>query len=157
MLFSSLLFLTAFLPLALFCYYLTPSRFRNFTLLTCSLIFYAWGELRWFPILLGSVAFNFTAGLALQNQRWKKTVLSGSVAANLALLGYFKYAGFFAENLTLFGHWSGMAGFNSVARVSLPVGISFYTFQCISYACLTGTASGSGGDRDPCTGPDSAA
>jgi alginate O-acetyltransferase complex protein AlgI len=97
------------------------------------LIFYAWGELRWFPILLGSVTFNFTAGLALRNQRWRKTVLVGSVIANLALLGYFKYAGFFSENLTLFGHWSGMVGFNSVARVSLPVGISFYTFQCISY------------------------
>jgi alginate O-acetyltransferase complex protein AlgI len=133
MLFSSLLFLSAFLPLTLLAYYLTPVRHRNITLLLCSLAFYGWGEFHWFLLLVFSVSVNFFAGRLLAGPRWRRPILAGTVAVNLTLLAYFKYAGPFLEDSIIAPLLGRHSSFETFWRVSLPLGISFFTFQCISY------------------------
>jgi alginate O-acetyltransferase complex protein AlgI len=133
MLFSSLIFLFAFLPLTLLFYYLTPGKYKNLTLLGCSLVFYAWGEVRWFPVLVGSVTLNFLAGRALRSRRWRGLTLGASIAVNLGLLAYFKYGGPFLEDSIFLPLLGGHTIFEPYLRVSMPLGISFFTFQCISY------------------------
>lgn len=121
MVFSSGVFLFLFLPALLIVYYLTKSRaLRNYILLAASLFFYAWGEPVLVVIMMISIIFNWYA--ALRMNAHKKLWLTLAVVYDVLLLGVFKYAGFITENL-------GMTRVN----IALPVGISFFTFQMMSY------------------------
>ena len=131
MVFSSLLFLYVFLPIALFLYYISPKKIKNFTLFILSLIFYAWGEPIYVGIMLFSSVFDYCNGRLLNKfkEDWKrKAVLILSVIVNIGLLFFFKYYNFVIDNLNYL--------FNlniSANNLSLPLGISFYTFQTLSY------------------------
>ncbi len=132
MVFSSLLFLCVFLPVNLILYYsINNDTYRNGVLIITSLIFYAWGEPVWISVLIFIAIFDYTNGLLIEKYRncWKsKGIVALSVTGNLLILGFFKYFGFLAENLnTLLGSHIPIVSF------SLPIGISFYTFQSISY------------------------
>lgn len=132
MVFSSILFLFRFMPAAFAIYYLVPRRFKNFTLLVLSLIFYSWGEAKYFPVMIASIVVDYTASSLIESHRNNKLIcrlgLIYSVVFNLGMLGFFKYTNFFVGNLNaLFGL--------SLPTISfvLPLGISFYTFQTMSY------------------------
>lgn len=132
MVFSSILFLFRFMPAAFAIYYLVPRRFKNFTLLVLSLIFYSWGEAKYFPIMIASIVVDYTASGLIESHRDNKLIcrlgLIYSMVFNLGMLGFFKYTNFFVGNLNvLFGL--------SLPTISfvLPLGISFYTFQTMSY------------------------
>ena len=132
MVFSSILFLFRFMPAAFAIYYLVPRRFKNFTLLVLSLIFYSWGEAKYFPIMIASTVVDYTASGLIESHRDNKLIcrlgLIYSMVFNLGMLGFFKYTNFFVGNLNaLFGL--------SLPTISfvLPLGISFYTFQTMSY------------------------
>ena len=134
MVFSSAVFLLAFLPIVLSVYYMIPVRLKNPMLLLASLIFYAWGEPVYVLIMLFSTVFDYGNGLMLEHldrtgqPHRRKWVLALSVAVNLGLLGFFKYTDFLLGSLNaLFG-----TGFAPL-RLPLPIGISFYTFQTLSY------------------------
>ena len=132
MVFSSLTFLFRFLPFALLAYFAAPRSWRNGVLLVASLFFYAWGEPRYLPIMLLSIAVDFLAsnGIARFGDRpgMKRLFLGFSLAANLGLLAGFKYANFILENL------AGIMGFAFIPlEITLPLGISFFTFQTMSY------------------------
>ena len=132
MVFSSFPFLWIFLPVVLLGAVLTRKRGSNLFLLLMSLLFYAWGEPRYIVLLLFSITLNYFCGLLLdrlEGTGMRRLVLAAGVIANLAMLGYFKYFNFFAENL------NGIFGQELIAlrAIALPVGISFYTFQSISY------------------------
>lgn len=131
MLFSSIPFLYYFLPLVLAVYFLTPARFRNAVLLLASLIFYAWGEPKYVLLMLASILSGCGFGLLQERYRGQKgaKLFCGlSVAVSLSFLLYFKYADFFLEN---FNAATGLGV--PLLRIALPIGISFYTFQIISY------------------------
>lgn len=132
MVFSSLLFLFRFLPAALLCYYLTPARYKNFTLLLFSLIFYSWGEVRYFPLMMGTIVLYYFAGLDIEKHRANpkrcKAVLIGCIAISTAALLFFKYYNFFIGNINAL---TGLAV--PGVQVVLPLGISFYTFQIMAY------------------------
>ena len=132
MLFSSIVFLFTFLPAVLVLYYLLPERFHNPVLLLASLIFYAWGEPVYIFLMLLSILFNYFSGLDiarnLTDRRLAKRSLIFNIVVNIAILGFFKYEGFVLDSL------------NAVLPVhityhplALPIGISFYTFQILSY------------------------
>lgn len=127
MLFSSLTFLFCFLPVVIGIYYLIRPECRNIFLLLASLFFYAWGEARYLPIIFSTITISYLGALVLERFRGKKFLLAGFVLLDLSLLFYFKYTNFFLENLNLIFHrqWS--------LKVVLPLGISFYTFQALSY------------------------
>lgn len=134
MVFSSLLFLFRFLPAVLVFYYIAPKRFRNGVLFIGSLIFYGWGEPVYMGLLLFSTAVDYVHGLLVvrykeQGRMWAARVaVASSVCLNLGLLGLFKYADF------LIGAVNSGLGFSlSFLNLSLPIGISFYTFQTMSY------------------------
>ena len=129
MVFSSLLFLYAFLPVCLLLYFLVPGLTgKNIVLLCASLVFYAWGEPVYVFLMLAVAALNWGFGLLLGKKR-SKGLLALCVALNLASLVVFKYAGFLVENCNaLFG-----AALRD-PQISLPIGISFYTFQALSYS-----------------------
>ena len=135
MVFSSLYFLYLFLPVCLLCYGLSPSlTVKNITLTAFSLVFYAWGEPTYILLLLLSVLMNYLFGLGIgafqkkDNQSGAKAVMIVSLIFNIGLLGVFKYSGFIAENLNL------IPGVNlPIPKLTLPIGISFYTFQILSY------------------------
>jgi alginate O-acetyltransferase complex protein AlgI len=130
MVFSSITFLFYFLPAFLCLYYLLP--WKNAVLLVGSLVFYAWGEPRFVPLLMASAVLNYGAGYALARTRQRrKAVLWLGIGANLALLAYFKYLGFFAD---IANHLAAPFGRQlQLAHVVLPLGISFFTFQGMSY------------------------
>ena len=131
MLFSSIPFLYYFLPLVLAVYFLTPARFRNAVLLLASLIFYAWGEPKYVLLMLASILSGYGFGLLQERyrgQKGAKLVCGLSGAVSLSFLLYFKYADFFLEN---FNAATGLGV--PLLRIALPIGISFYTFQIISY------------------------
>lgn len=129
MLFSSIPFIYYFLPCVLIAYFIVPFKLKNLVLLVFSLVFYSWGEPRYIFLMMFSIAIAFAEGLLIEKADGKKAkwVLAGSCTIHCALLIYYKYAGFFAENLN-------MLGFNiPLLKVALPIGISFYTFQILSY------------------------
>lgn len=134
MVFSSLLFLFRFLPIILAVYYAAPRRFRNGVLFIGSLIFYGWGEPVYMGLLLLSTAVDYVHGLLVH--RWKdqgrmraaRLVVAASVCINLGLLGLFKYGDFFIGLAGKALHLS-----PAFLKLSLPIGISFYTFQTMSY------------------------
>ena len=131
MLFSSIPFLYYFLPAVLICYFLVPDKVKNAVLLVFSLIFYGWGEPKLVFLMVFTIAVFYLCGLAMgkaAQQRWKKFWLTVSVVVSLSLLGLFKYADFFI------GSVNAVTGLSlPLLRLVLPVGISFYTFQSISY------------------------
>ena len=130
MLFSSLSFLYYFLPAVLIVYFLLPERGKNPVLLLASLLFYGWGEPKYVALMMLTITLFYLCGLAMG--RWpgrKRAFLVLSVALGAALLGIFKYADFIITTV------NGILGSQlPLLRLALPVGISFYTFQCISYA-----------------------
>ena len=133
MVFSSISFLTFFLPCLLVCYFLIPSGFRgarNSVLLIFSLIFYACGGPKFLLLMLLSIAVNYVCGLFASSafsRNVRRAAMWASVVIGIGLLGYFKYAGFFAEII------NSMGASIPIPQIALPVGISFYTFQGLSY------------------------
>ena len=131
MVFSSITFLFYFLPIVLFSYFLSPSKFKNATLLIFSLIFYAWGEPVYILIMLFSTIVDYTHALIIDKYRntfTSKLALISSIIINLSLLGFFKYSDFFISIInTTFNTNIGLL------NLTLPIGISFYTFQTMSY------------------------
>ncbi len=132
MLFSSVTFLVYFLPIAILVYYMVPSRFKNAVILVESLFFYSWGEPVYILLMITSIIFNYISGLAISklqsSKKFTKNVLFFNVFVNLALLGFFKYADFTIDNINaIFGTQF------STLELPLPIGISFYTFQAMSY------------------------
>lgn len=136
MVFSSLLFLLYFLPIFFAAYFATPKPYRNWTILLSSILFYAWGAPTFvFILLLSTFLDYFLVGWMHRTveQRKKKTLLAVSIALNLGLLAYFKYANFFIENVQELLETM-HAGSFQWAKVVLPIGISFYTFQTLTYS-----------------------
>ena len=130
MLFSSLLFIFIFFPLCLLIYYLVPFKFKNIVLLIFSLIFYAWGEPKYILLMLLVSLINYISGLIIDkydNKKIKKYTVVICVILNLLLLGFFKYTNFIIENLNNFGMNL------DTLNIILPLGISFYIFQTMSY------------------------
>ena len=130
MIFSSITFLYYFLPLIIIFYFLVPFRFKNFVLLLFSLIFYSWGEPKYIILMILSIFCGYIEGLLIQKsveKKYSRWVLACSCCIHLGLLGYFKYFDFLIENINALG------GHLSPLRIALPIGISFYTFQIISY------------------------
>ena len=132
MLFSSIPFLYYFLPLVLAVYFLTPRAGKNAVLFLSSLLFYAWGEPRFCIFMLLSIAQGYVFGRLIekhaQNKKRSKLFLTASVALSLALLAYCKYADFFLSSV------NAVTGLSfKLLHVTLPIGISFYTFQILSY------------------------
>ncbi|OLR27610.1 MBOAT family O-acyltransferase [Bacillus cereus] len=132
MVFSSLIFLFMFLPLALIIYYVSPKILRNFLLFIVSLIFYAWGEPVYIFIMIFSTIFDYFNGVLIDKYRdckgITKAIFINSIIVNLGILAFFKYYGFVVDNINTI--------FNlniQVETLPLPVGISFYTFQTMSY------------------------
>ena len=131
MLFSSIPFLYCFLPAVMAVYFLAPRRLRNAVLLVSSLIFYGWGEPKLLLLMVSTIVLFYICGLAIgkaETQRGKKNWLRLSVVLSLLALGVFKYADFFI------GSVNAVTGLSlPLLKIALPVGISFYTFQCLSY------------------------
>lgn len=129
MVFSSLVFISVFLPAVLLFYWLLPSTAgRNVLLLAVSLLFYAYGEPVYVFLMITSSFFNYMCALWMENRKYRRVILTAAIAVNLALLCVFKYAGFLAELI------NSMTGLGlPVPQVALPVGISFFTFQAMSY------------------------
>lgn len=133
MVFSSLLFLFYFLPAVLLLYYLVPRPLKNLVLLSMSLFFYAWGEPIYIVLMIFSSVVDYTHGILIDRFRHEKNkarwfVLS-SIVINLSLLAFFKYANFFIANINMISGIS-ITGLD----LPLPIGISFYTFQTMSYS-----------------------
>ncbi|MDR1112761.1 MAG: MBOAT family protein [Bacteroidales bacterium] len=135
MVFSSILFILFFLPLFILCYYLVPKKLKNIVILLFSIVFYSWGAPKFIFVILGTtlIDFHLVRWMSKMNKTLhRRLLLSLSVSLNLGLLFYFKYSNFFIENanalLSLLGvsaiHWT---------KLVLPIGISFYTFETITY------------------------
>ena len=129
MLFSSIPFLFYFLPVVLLLYAISPRKLKNFTLLVCSLVFYAWGEPRLVVLMLVTVLIGYVLGLLTERfPKCKKLFLVLSLTLSLGFLGYYKYVDFFITNI------NNVTGLSiPLLKVALPIGISFYTFQLLSY------------------------
>ncbi len=134
MVFSSLLFLFIFLPLALFSYFILPKRYRNLQLFIASLIFYAWGEPIYISLMLFSTVMDYFHGiqvhrsLEIGNKKRARIFLVSDLIINLGLLCFFKYGDFIIQNINLIFKTN-----IPLLNLPLPIGISFYTFQTMSY------------------------
>lgn len=136
MIFSSSLFLFYFLPVFLLVYHLSPTKLKNWTILLASLFFYAWGAPKFVFVVVGSVIIDFYLIDMMYKSKVERTrlwLLTVSISINLGLLLYFKYANFFVENMN---EGLSLIGLNQVSWTSvlLPIGISFYTFQTLTYS-----------------------
>lgn len=134
MVFSSILFITRFLPLVLAIYFIVPKRIRNLVLFLSSILFYAWGEPVYILLMCFTITVDYVFGIIIDKQisagkkNKAKVSLVAAVVINLLLLGYFKYANFTISTInSLTG-----AGIAAI-KLALPIGISFYTFQSLSY------------------------
>ena len=131
LLFSGIPFLFYFLPAVLILYFLVPRKLKNAVLLLFSLVFYAWGEPKYVFLMIFTIGLFYGCGLAIgkaKQQSWKKFWMILSIVVSLALLAVFKYADF------LIGSVNAVAGTQiPLLKLALPIGISFYTFQCLSY------------------------
>ncbi len=129
MVFSSLIFIFAYLAVTLAVYYVTPIKWRNLVLFVVSLAFYGWGEPKYIALMVVSILIAYFFGFFIEkyretDKRRAKIFLAVSIIGNLSFLLFFKYYNFFAENI----------GFATIEGLTLPVGISFYTFQIMSYS-----------------------
>ncbi|MDK2802909.1 MAG: MBOAT family protein [Oscillospiraceae bacterium] len=132
MVFSSIIFLYFFLPIVFLTYYLVPKNYKNIILIVSGIIFYGWGEPIYIGMLIISILIDYLSGLGIskfKDQKYLRVLfLMISVVMNIGLLGFFKYSGFFIDNINnIFG-----VSIESVSH-PLPIGISFYTFQSMSY------------------------
>lgn len=132
MVFSSMVFLFAFLPAVLAVYFVVPKRLKNLTLFIFSLLFYAWGEPKYILLMLASIAAAYVTGLFADKEKYGKSKAFAAaliaVIWNIGLLALFKYSDFFVMNAnSLFGSHIKLPG------LALPIGISFYSFQSLSY------------------------
>ena len=132
MIFSNIFFLFRFLPLVLLIYYIVPYKYKNGIITIASLIFYSWGEVKYFPIMIASTVVDFFASRTIErnrdNQKVKNICLAISMCFNLGCLLFFKYTDFFIANINNFFGTS-----IPLLHITLPLGISFYTFQTMSY------------------------
>lgn len=132
MLFSGIPFLFYFLPAVVILYFLTPGHLKNGLLLLASLLFYAWGEPRYVALMVAAIVLFYAYGLAIGKSRRvsvRKLWLTAAILTGAALLAVFKYADFAIDN------WNRITGMSApLLKLTLPIGISFYTFQCMSYA-----------------------
>ncbi|MYG05897.1 MBOAT family protein, partial [Candidatus Poribacteria bacterium] len=136
MVFSSHIFVYYFLPIALISYYLLPRRAKHFGLTLFSYIFYGWANPLFAPLMFASTLIDYTCGRIIsgsERQRNRKLALTVSICSNLSLLGFFKYFNFGIANINAIVGWLGLPIWESVLHVTLPLGISFYTFQSMSY------------------------
>ena len=144
MVFSTLVFLYLFLPLTLIIYYASPKKAKNLIILLSGILFYSWGEPIYVVVMLISTMIDYTAGLILNRFENNKTIrrvcLIVSIVMNLGLLGIFKYSGFIAANINaIFGtelidiNNMYFFGIEYLPMNTLPIGISFFTFQSMSY------------------------
>jgi len=142
MIFSSIIFLCVFMPVVFIAYYLCPAKSRNLLLLLASLVFYAWGEPGYILVMVSSIIINYLAGRLVSTYKEKlmpvkaKAVFIISIILNICILFFFKYTGFFIQIIN-------NTGFTKIPLIdiALPIGISFYTFQTMSYIAdvYTGT------------------
>ncbi|MBE5934761.1 MAG: MBOAT family protein [Lachnospiraceae bacterium] len=131
MLFSSITFLYVFLPIIVALYFIVPYKVKNYVLLLASLIFYAWGEPKYIIIMIVQIILGYIFAIIIDKYRDKSSVkymLAMIVIVNLGFLVYFKYANFFIRT---FGQVTGVSV--NLLKIALPIGISFYTFQIVSY------------------------
>lgn len=131
MVFSSAIFLLIFLPVVLLGYYICNDKFKNIWLLLVSLLFYSWGEPRYILIMLFSIVINYIFGIALdlcKKQIARNTILIIAVTADIGILILFKYMNFIVNNINAAFHQNII-----IDEIALPIGISFYTFQILSY------------------------
>ena len=135
MLFSTVLFLFRFLPIALGLYYISPPKLKNLSLFVCSLVFYSWGEVRFFPIMVVLILINYICGLCMEkfdhSQRARRVFLILSIVGSLSMLVVFKYTNFIVDSINAL---AGLALPHLEGVSVLPLGISFYTFQTMSYS-----------------------
>ena len=132
MLFSSIEFLYYFLPVVILGYFLLPKQLRNGWLLVVSLVFYAWGEPKLISVMLASIVLNWLWGIGIGRAKktgWKRFFLVLSCLTCLGLLGWFKYADFALENINAL-----LGTAIPLPKLILPIGISFYSFQILSYS-----------------------
>lgn len=131
MVFSSMTFIWFFLPILLLIYFLIKDKYKNYILLIFSLIFYAWGEPKYIILMIFSIIINYIFGILIdrtKKAKIKKLVFIFSILTNVGLLGYFKYFSFLIYNINSFFNLS-----ITSRNIVLPIGISFYTFQIMSY------------------------
>jgi alginate O-acetyltransferase complex protein AlgI len=136
MVFSSSLFLLYFLPAFLIAYYLLPRKFKNIFTLLASILFYAWGAPDFIFIVLGSIFIDYYIVDIMHKSTLRKArrmLLGASVVLNVGMLAYFKYANFFVENINELLRWMGHESMSWI-YVALPIGISFFTFQKLTYS-----------------------
>ncbi|MGL4740363.1 MAG: MBOAT family O-acyltransferase [Sarcina sp.] len=133
MVFSSILFIFRFLPIAIILYFIVPKKFRNFTILILSLFFYSWGEPKYFGIMIVSIILDYLVGRGMEKHRKSKAkmiaLLSMSILFNVGMLVFFKYSNFFIDNI----NYIFSLNIKSL-NLTLPLGISFYTFQTMTYS-----------------------
>lgn len=133
MVFSSISFLFYFLPVLFFCYYFAPQRLKNLVMIFGSLVFFAWGEIRFIPVMLLLSVEDYICGRLMEkhreNQKKRRLYMLISVCSNLAVLVFFKYTSFL---LTNFSALTGLVF--TIPKIILPIGVSFNSFQSISYA-----------------------
>lgn len=135
MLFSSITFLYYFLPVVVIIYYISPKKLKNTVLLTASIIFYGWGEPKYLVLMAVSILQGYIFGILIELFKNRQKNISAKISLiltitiSLALLGYFKYSNFFIDN---FNSVTGLSV--PLLKISLPIGISFYTFQILSYS-----------------------
>lgn len=129
MLFSSMTFVFVFLPIVISLYYVAKKELRNYILLGASVVFYAWGEPKYFLVMMLIVAVNYFSALLMDRfQRLRKLFITAAILVNFGVLGYFKYSNFLIENLSLLFR----SNIDPI-HVVMPIGISFYIFQSVSY------------------------
>ena len=130
MVFSSMLFLWVYLPIVIFGYHISGKKYKNFFLVLVSLLFYAWGEPKYILLMLFSILFNWKTGIWIEEAaKYKKCIFILNIICNMVLLAVFKYLDMFILSI------NNVCGDNKIAAVELPlpIGISFYTFQTMSY------------------------
>ncbi|MEG3029827.1 MAG: MBOAT family O-acyltransferase [Oscillospiraceae bacterium] len=132
MIFSNIFFMFRFLPVVLLLYYIVPYKYKNGVITVFSLIFYSWGEVKYFPIMVASTVVDFVVSLIIERHRDNKKIMKASlwvsIIFNLGMLFFFKYTDFFLVNI------NNLLGTSlPLLKLTLPLGISFYTFQTMSY------------------------
>ena len=131
MVFSSMVFLWIFLPVVLVAYFIIPRKYisaKNIVLLIASLLFYAWGEPIYVFLMLGSILFNYLMGILLHKLNCKKIILAVDIFGNILVLGYYKYYDFLIDSINRI-----LGTEIPLKDIALPIGISFFTFQILSY------------------------